>query len=261
MSSSSRISARVVSAAILLDSAANHTCMLLRSTAVSTAPRMPFADDQVLFQVPAGRLLVQQRRPRAKVRVPRNQHRFGLPGCCWHAPPEAACGSRSRSLRDRPPASPSRGLLRALARLQLRFEVLLVRLTAVGRTGPHPHRLIAIPESPSATSVSIFTRSSALNCRYRLAMLALYFTLIRSESSNWAVASAVDPASRKNVDSIAQLPAYSLGVGQIESGAPCVASVLVVGTGLAVVDRHGHSSSSHDPRFEPGVCRCVCSGC
>ena len=39
----------------------------------------------------------------------------------------------------------------------------------------------------------------------------LYLTLIRYDFSDWAVAIAVDPASRKNVASIVELPASPLG--------------------------------------------------
>ena len=41
----------------------------------------------------------------------------------------------------------------------------------------------------------------------------LYFTLIRHDFSDWAVAIAGDPASRNNVDSIVELPDSPLGCG------------------------------------------------
>ena len=43
--------------------------------------------------------------------------------------------------------------------------------------------------------------------------VVLYFTLIRYDFSDWAVAIAVDPASRKNVDSIVELAPSPLGSG------------------------------------------------
>ena len=46
-----------------------------------------------------------------------------------------------------------------------------------------------------------------------LARPVLYLTLIRYDFSDWAVAIAVDPASRKNVDSIVELPASPLSCG------------------------------------------------
>ena len=76
------------------------------------------------------------------------------------------------------------------------------------RTDPYRPPTGAIPCRAFCSSgpAGPCTRSRSVAC-----LAELYFTLIRFEFSDWAVAIAVDPPSRKDLDSIAQFPAYSLG--------------------------------------------------